>query len=230
MAILYDTPILPNEYTALATSQSIGGNHYVEFAGLDSNYGYEICYYSPNSEINNITSKIPKWTRLDKTFDSNGMILRYYVTGDTPGTSLFALKRSIASVVVPGSSSSSGSDDLSPDTEGEGGNVETDADIIDTEMGYVITGLSARNNRVRCSRNATIETAENNIINTCKTFIDTSKFNVAVSTTTYDEFDLTTGAHNWEGTISLYSINDPTIIRTSDTITLELYDAYYVTP
>lgn len=86
MAILYDTPVIPSEYTSPVTQTS----DTVTFNNLNPNYGYEIFYVSPDTEVNDLT--IPKWTNVSKTISGDYMSLTYTISGGISGSSQFALK------------------------------------------------------------------------------------------------------------------------------------------
>ena len=98
MAILYETPTVPSEFTNLVTqgvSPAVSGT--VIFTDLDPNYAYELYYYSPDSQYNSLS--IPKWTYVTKelvynsTLGRNTMNLTYGISGGTDGSSQFVLKQ-----------------------------------------------------------------------------------------------------------------------------------------
>ena len=87
MAILYETPVIPSEYTDVASLN----NGTVTFSGLDPSYGYEIHYVSPDGEQGDLT--IPKWTKVNKVISGSSMTLKYTISGATAGAQ-FRLKKS----------------------------------------------------------------------------------------------------------------------------------------
>ena len=95
MAILYDTPVLPEEFVAVEQLGNTGASDTVEFTGLNPNYGYEIFF---NSQDSGPSLRIPKWTNVSKYISGSGntatMTLTYTISGGISGDS-FALKRTI---------------------------------------------------------------------------------------------------------------------------------------
>ena len=97
MAILYETPVVPSEFTSLQTQGvSPASSGTVVFSGLDPKYGYELFYYSPDNNVGYIEN-IPKYTNVRATIVSHNnqltLTLTYTISGGTDGLSQFALKQ-----------------------------------------------------------------------------------------------------------------------------------------